>query len=189
MKYRYKTGETVSPWLPAEALREAAQAKRLTPDSRVQQAGRDDWVLAGAIPGLFQSHAETPPPTPPDAAREGDGARGDPARTDPRAGSRAPETIHHLLHRSVPAVIHLEGPSARGNDELHGMLIGVATDGIMVEVSSCQTILYVPMARIRFAWIPASFPNSGPVRKSEWIRLQLDELPTLAPAESPATSS
>jgi hypothetical protein len=186
VKYRYKTGETVSPWLPSEALREAAQTKRLTPESRIQQAGRDDWVLASSIPGLFQVAEMAPAAAAADsaAAREHE-----PTRSEHRSAARAPETIHHLLHRSVPAIVHLEGPSGRGDDEIRGMLIGVATDGIMVEVADCHSILYVPLSRIRFASIPSSFPNSGPVRKSEWIRLYLDEVPTLAHAESPASAS
>lgn len=179
VKYRFKTGDLISPWLPGEALKEAAHAKRLTPECRIQQAGRDDWVLAGSIPGLF--HTPTPPPAVATAPHEPAVREQDSIRHELRPGGRAPETIHHLLHRSVPAVVHLSAVDSDGDERaITGMLIGVATDGLMVEVSECATILYVPMARLKYASIPTTFPTSGPARKSEWIRLHLDVLPLLS---------
>ena len=181
VKYRFKTGDTISGWLPGEALREAAQSKKLTPESRIQQAGRDDWVLAGSIPGLFQ----VPPPPVPVAAPEPAVRDQESNRHELRAGGRSPETVHHLLHRSVPAVVHIVGPSSDSEEELLvGMLIGVATDGVMVEVTECSTILYLPMARIRFASIPKNFPTSGPAKKSDWIRLHLDSMPTIPQSDN-----
>lgn len=68
-------------------------------------------------------------------------------------------------------------------------MIGVTTDCVMVEFGECASIVYLPIARIRFASIPASFPATGPSRKAEWIRLQLDSLPQLIPIEQTTQSS
>ena len=68
-------------------------------------------------------------------------------------------------------------------------MTGVTADCVMIEFAECASIIYIPMARIRFASIPTSFPATGPSRKAEWIRLHLEYLPHLIPIEQSAQPS
>lgn len=172
LKYRYKTGEFISSWLPAESLKEAVTLKKLTAESRIQQAGRDDWVLASTVPGLIS--APPPPveevaPAPPEAVH----------RIEPRKEARPSETIHHLIHRVLNSTVYLTAPHGERGEEvsISGTVIGVTADGFMLEIADMATILYVPLSRVVAATISTSFPNIGPARRGEVARLHLESIP------------
>lgn len=173
LKYRYKNGDFISSWLPVESIREAVAAKKLTSESKVQQAGRDDWVLASSIPGLIVT--APPPIEEASPAKESDPI----PRLEPRKEARPAETIHHLLHRVLNSTVYLTAPHGDNGEEVSitGTVIGVTADGFMLELSEIATILYVPLARVCGATIATSFPNIGPARRNEIARFHVESIP------------
>ncbi len=179
-KYRYKNGEVISAWLLADGLREAVRTKHLKPESLIQQAGRDDWLPARTVAGLFPPE---PAPEPVAAPKEDEGTR-----VEARPGQRPAETIHHLLHRSVRCAIHLRTHDG-GQHQKHivqGLLLGVTADGFMAELPEAPSIIYVPLARVRAVAISTRFPAQGPPRKGEALLIDIDSLPDLSEVPVPA---
>lgn len=174
VKYRFKSGEFISGWLLADGLREEVVKKRLTAESTVQQAGRDDWISATAIPGLLVAAAA--PPVTPSVPREHEGTR-----VDPRHGTRPGESIHHLLYRVLHMTIHVvsHDDAHDGEAALAGLLVGVTAEGVMVEFAQFGAIVYIPLSRVRSACITAKFPTVGPPRRGEVVQIDVDAIPDL----------
>ncbi len=196
-KFRFKNGDDISPWLTAEALREAARSKIVVTETQVQKAGREDWVSAGSISGLVpivkpaveSETAQTPTPTT------------EPSRLDHKNAARPPESIHHLLHRALHTNIQVcahEGEYS-GDRFIQGKLEGLTVEGCMIEFPEFAAIVYIPLARVRSAVISMSFPALGPSRRGEVVRLEVDSLPDMSSlgaggasalnAQSPASSA
>lgn len=170
-KYRFRNGDAISAWLTASGLRDAVKSKQLRPESQIQKAGREDWVLASSVPDLF------PPEPPPAPAKEEE-----PARTDARPGMRPAETIHHLLHRCARASMLLraaDSPAHRASP-LEATLLGVSADCFLIELAEPGAVVYVPLARIRSVTIASKFPAQGPPRRGEVLVVDIDALPDLA---------
>ncbi len=51
-RYRFRVGDTVSPWMSADALRAAALDGTLTEDGDVQPIGHDTWTKAAEVKSL-----------------------------------------------------------------------------------------------------------------------------------------
>ncbi|MFO0962234.1 MAG: hypothetical protein U0625_04940 [Phycisphaerales bacterium] len=170
-KYRFRNGDAISAWLTASGLREAVKSKQLRPDSQIQKAGREDWVLASTVPDLFPPE----PPPAPEAPKEEE-----PARADARAGvgARPAETIHHLLHRSLRSTLQLRAPDRA--QPVEATLIGLSADCIIAELPDHTAILYLPLARIRSVAISARFPAQGPPRRGETLLVDIDWIPETA---------
>ncbi|MSR69984.1 MAG: hypothetical protein EXS17_06545 [Phycisphaerales bacterium] len=174
VKYRFKSGDFISGWILADGLRDAVEKRQLTADSTVQQAGRDDWIAATLIPGLITVAAIG-------AAVEPSVKESEPARVDPRHGTRPGESIHHLLYRVLHMTIHVVAHNDEhdGEPAIAGMLIGVTAEGIMVEFTQFGAIVYIPLTRIRCACIMSKFPTLGPPRRGEIVQIEVDALPDL----------
>ncbi len=174
VKYRFKNGDFLSGWLSAEELRDAVTKKKLTPESTVQKAGRDDWIAANLIPGLFVVAA-------PAAVIEAPAKESEPSRVDPRHGTRPGESIHHLLYRVLHMNIHVvaHDEAHEGEHALAGTLVGVTAEGVMVEFVQFAAIVYIPLTRIRCACITSKFPSLGPPRRGEIVQIEVDALPDL----------
>ncbi len=174
VKYRFKSGDVVSGWLLSDGLREAVAKKQLNADSKVQMTGRDDWVSASSIPGLLSV-------APVVAKVETVAKEHEPARVEPRHGTRPGESIHHLLYRVLHMTIHVvaHDDAHDGEPALSGTLIGVTAEGIMVEFAKFGAIVYIPLTRVRCACIMSKFPSLGPPRRGETVQIEVDALPDL----------
>jgi hypothetical protein len=51
--YRYRTGDKLSAWMRSDELRAHAADGRIRPDSSIQQVGKENWIQAGKVPGLW----------------------------------------------------------------------------------------------------------------------------------------
>lgn len=51
--YRYRTGDKLSAWMRSDELRAHATDGRIRPDSSIQQVGKENWIQAGKVPGLW----------------------------------------------------------------------------------------------------------------------------------------
>ncbi|MSR44691.1 MAG: hypothetical protein EXS15_04940 [Phycisphaerales bacterium] len=183
VKFRFKSGDFISGWLVADGLRDAARAKTLLPDSQVQQAGRDDWVSAGSIPGLIPAAVvERPVDTETKEVEH--------ARAEQRQAQRPPESIHHLLHRALHMAIQVTAHDDHQNDQINsGTLIGLTVEGLMVEFAEFSAVVYIPLNRVRSAMISNKFPALGPPRRGEVVRIDVDSLPELSTLVASATAS
>ncbi|MEY4787377.1 MAG: hypothetical protein RL692_1271 [Planctomycetota bacterium] len=184
VKYRFKNGDEVSGWLLADALREAARSKIVTAETYIQQAGRDDWISASTVPGLLIL-AQTP------IESEAKETQRESPRHEHKLPTRPPESIHHLLHRALHTTIQVSahGGEYESDQFVVGVLVGLTTEGMMVEFSDFSAIVYIPLARIRSAAILTNFPALGPPRKGEIMRIDVDSLPDLQTLLSHATKA
>lgn len=175
LKYRFKSGDFISGWLLADGLREAAKAKTLSQESQIQQAGREDWVSARSIPGLFPSPVIAAPVEPVERESES-------ARADQRQSQRPPESIHHLLHRALHMPIQLVAHDCADQSEhfMTGTLAGLTVEGMMVEFTERSAIVYIPLSRVHSALVSNKFPALGPPRRGETVRVVLESLPDLS---------
>jgi hypothetical protein len=174
VKYRFKNGDEVSDWLLADGLREAARSKIVTAETYIQQAGRDDWISASSVPKLLiiaQTSIET----------ETKETQRESPRHEHKLPTRPPESIHHLLHRALHTTIQVSahGGEHESDQFVIGVLVGLTTDGMMIEFSDFSAIVYIPTARIRSAAILTNFPALGPPRNGEIVRIDVDSLPDL----------
>ena len=184
VKYRFKNGDEVSGWLLADALREASRSKIVTAETFIQQAGRDDWISASSIPGLLNI-AQTPIET---EAKE---TKRESPRHEHKLPTRPPESIHHLLHRALHTTIQVSahGGEHESDQFVIGVLVGLTTEGMMIEFSDFSAIVYIPIARIRSAAILTNFPALGPPRKGEILRIDVDSLPDLQTLIRPSSKA
>ena len=171
-KYRYRNGDVVSGWLLVDALREAVRSKVVLAGSHIQQAGSESWVLASTVPGLIAAE-----PAVDAAASNGDGSA---SRAEQRAGQRPPETIHHLLHRSIRTTVQMCAHDSGHKNPLTGMIIGLTADGFMIEFADPAAIAYFPLTRIRAVTISARFPVNGSPRGGEGLLIDVDSLPDIS---------
>lgn len=186
-KYRFKNHDEVSGWLLVDALKEAARSKIITAETVIQQAGRDDWVSAGKIPGLIPraavaviAAAEVEPIAHPNEHNR-----------ISKVTARPAESIHHLLHRVLHHTIQVcaRNDEHRDNPILSGTLTALTMEGLMIEFAEFDAIAYIPFTRIRAAVISKDFPAAGLPRHGEIVRIEVDSLPSMreldrSPAEA-----
>lgn len=190
-KYRFKNHDEVSGWLLVDALKEAARSKIITAETVIQQAGREDWVSAGKIPGLIPSATAATVTTV--TAVEGEPtAQSVEHNRISKPPVRAAESIHHLLHRMLHHTIEVCAcnDEHRGDAILPGTLTAVTMEGLMIEFAEFAAIAYIPLTRIRSAVISKDFPVIGTPRHGEIVRIEVDSLPSMrdlkrSPADAP----
>lgn len=182
--YRYRTGETLSAWMTSAELRTHAAAGRIKADSGIQQRGREDWIPAGKVPGLWVSpggttaggasmHDAAPAPAEPQHTPE-------PAGEHNAHHTRLGETMQHLLQRAVLTHVHVMAPEM--DAPVTALLAGVTSDGVGLDFEAQGTVVLLPWSRVRAVAAPRAIAySSARVRDSResgsTLTVEVDHLP------------
>ncbi len=207
VRYRYRSGDTLSGWMSSEELRAHVAAGRITAESFIQQIRKHNWVAAAKVPGLWAA-AGTPggfggvsgsggTTNSGDLASDGssgssaDGAGGEATEAGGGGGpggvagpgghhphhARLAESMQHLLQRALLGTITV---SSADCDQPHrAILAGVTVDSIALKFEACSSVVLVPWSRIRSIMLPAENAHStARIRaKAEVLVIEVEHLP------------
>lgn len=187
VRYRYRSGDFLSQWMNSDELRAHAAAGRIRPNAEIQQIGKDSWVSASKVPGLWSAAA--PPhglsgephvdaaPAAQAPAREPHDEDAPAAHSGNGHHTRITESMQHLLQRALLAQVTVVSPEA--DQPLRAILAGVTADSIALEFEASATVVLVPWQRIRTIGLPASHAHStARIRsKAEQLVIEVEHLP------------
>jgi hypothetical protein len=184
MKYRYRTGDALSGWMQSDELRAHAADGRIKPDSVIQRVGKEEWVPASKVPGLWNGNSGGSTVTG-EAVAENHGAESHRDASEPHstggAGivhpSRLGESIQHLLQRAVLGQITVSAPEFDAPQR--AILAGVTSDSVALEFEACETVVYIPWTRVRSVSVPSKEAHSlGKIRSNtEHLIIDVDRMP------------
>jgi len=191
VRYRYRSGDFLSQWMNSDELRAHAAEGRIRPNAEIQQIGKDSWVPASKVPGLWNaatpphglssephvdaaSPAAAPAPAP---AREAHDEDTPAAHSGNGHHTRITESMQHLLQRALLAQVTVASPEV--DQPLRAILAGVTADSIALEFEACATVVLVPWQRIRAIGLPSAHAHStARIRgKAEQLVIEVEHLP------------
>ncbi len=148
-QYRYRSGSTISTWMSAEQLKEAALRGELTPESHIQQVGHAEWIAALNVKGL------TFPPAgaltlAPEAAPVA--AIAEPAANSAAATRGHPRfmNLRDVLLAYLNADIEINVPNPREHGTAR--IVAVGTDHFELVLETERSRVFIPYAEIRAIW-------------------------------------
>lgn len=170
-QYRFRTGSSVSPWMTADQLKEAALRGELLPDSQIQQSGHAEWIVATNVRGLtFPSAvADAAPPEAPVAAAP-------PVQQSAAVAGRHPRfaTIRDLLAAYVNAEIEVNLPVS--TEFTVAQLVMVGGDHFEITLESSRSRVFIPYGRIRAVWaLETSSSATLNYRESHKLSVELEK--------------
>lgn len=203
VRYRYRSGDTLSGWMSSEELRAHVVAGRITGESSIQQIGKDNWVLAAKVPGLWVAPGgggavgaagssvggDALHDSASGGSSEGNGSDGPDGGAlsapggSPTGGAhqahhaRLAESMQHLLQRALLGTVTV---SSADCDQPHrAVLAGVTVDAIALEFENCGSVVFVPWSRIRSIMLPAEHAHStARIRaRAEVLVIEVEHLP------------
>jgi hypothetical protein len=164
-QYRYRSGTSVSPWMSADQLKEAALRGEVLPDSHIQQSGHAEWIPATNVRGLIFPSAQ---PAPEPIASE-------PIPTVGTAG-RHPRfvTLRDLLAAYVNAEIEINLPDSKEFGS--AQLVMVGGDHFEITLESSRSRVFIPYGRIRAIWaLETSSSATLNYRESHKLSVELEK--------------
>jgi hypothetical protein len=148
-QYRFRTGASVSTWMSAEQLKEAALRGELTPDSHIQQVGHAEWVPATNVRGLTfpaPSAIAIAPDTPQTIVEP------TPATSPSAASSRHPRfaNLRDVIAAYLHADIEINVPNY--HEQSTARVVAVGADHFELVLESERSRVFIPYGQIRAIW-------------------------------------
>ncbi|MBL9140951.1 MAG: hypothetical protein JNK53_03710 [Phycisphaerae bacterium] len=172
--------------MSCDELRAHAAAGRITGESFIQQIGKDNWVVAAKVPGLWVTPTTDagadPAGSQAGADASSDSAAGGPDGAPAEGGhhghhARLAESMQHLLQRALLGTVTISAPECE--QPVRALLAGVTVDSIALEFEAGGTVVLIPWSRLRSISLPAEHARTtARIRtKAEVLIIEVEHLP------------